>query len=65
MILNNSLNNMLNVSNIPKCQTKLIHEISYAAKMKNPKNCKYSSKNWMLLCLLFQIRYIVLYFYSY
>lgn len=54
-ISDSSLNNMLNASNIPECQTKLIQEIFNSAKMKNPKNRKYS-ENWMLLCLLFQIR---------
>lgn len=54
-ISDSSLNNMLNASYIPECQTKLIQEIFNAAKMKNPKNRKYS-ENWMLLCLLFQIR---------
>ncbi|CAI6357865.1 unnamed protein product [Macrosiphum euphorbiae] len=54
-ISDSSLNNMLNASNIPECQTKLVQEIFNAAKMKNPKNRKYS-ENWMLLCLLFQIR---------
>jgi len=54
-ISDSCLNDMLNASNIPECQTKLIQEIFNAAKMKNPKNRKYS-ENWMLLCLLFQIR---------
>lgn len=61
-ISDSSLNNMLNDSNIPECQTKLIPEIFNAAKLKNPQNRIYS-ENWMLLCLLFQIRYLVLYFY--
>lgn len=60
-ISDSSLNNMVNDSNIHGCQTKLIQEIFNAAKLKNPKNRKYS-ENWMLLCLLFQIRYLV-YFY--
>lgn len=44
----------LNVSNE---QCELIKEIIAAAKVKNPKNRRYS-ENWMLLCLLFQIRYL-------
>jgi len=34
---------------------QLITEIISVAKVKNPKNRKYN-ENWMLLCLLFQIR---------
>lgn len=36
-------------------QSNLIKEIFAAAKVKNPKGRKYS-ENWMMLCLLFQIR---------
>lgn len=51
-----NLDEILNKSSLPTYQIELIKEIFLAAKVKNPKNCKYS-KNWMLLCLLFQIRY--------
>lgn len=46
---------LLENNNIPKCQSDLIHEIFKAAKVKNPKQRRYS-ENWMLLCMLLQIR---------
>jgi len=51
-----NLEKVLQSSNIPNSQSELIHEIFKAAKLKNPKNRKYS-ENWLLLCMLFQIRY--------
>lgn len=50
-----SLNSILENTNISKCQTELIREIFSAAKVKNSKSRRYN-ENWMLLCLLFQIR---------
>ncbi|XP_050060677.1 uncharacterized protein LOC126551448 isoform X2 [Aphis gossypii] len=50
-----NLDKVLQNSDIPNCQSELIHEIFKAAKLKNPKNRKYS-ENWLLLCMLFQIR---------
>lgn len=55
-ITNYNLEKVLQSSNIPNSQSDLIHEIFKAAKLKNPKNRKYS-ENWLLLCMLFQIRY--------
>jgi len=49
----NAIFERLNISNE---QSELIKEIVDAAKFKNPKNRRYS-ENWMMLCLLFQIRY--------
>lgn len=49
----NAIFERLNISNE---QSELIKEIFAAAKVKNPKNRRYS-ENWMMLCLLFQIRY--------
>lgn len=49
----NAIFERLNLSNE---QSELIKEIVAAAKVKNPKNLRYS-ENWMMLCLLFQIRY--------
>lgn len=46
---------LLENNNIPKCQADLIHEIFKAAKIKNTKLRRYSD-NWMLLCMLLQIR---------
>jgi len=46
---------LLENNNIPKCQSDLIYEIFKAAKVKNPKQRRYS-ENWMLLCMLLQIR---------
>lgn len=57
-ISNVSLQQIIKNNNIPTCQTDLIYEIFNASKVKNPKNRRYS-ENWMLLCLLFQIRYII------
>lgn len=54
-ISKSNLQEIFKNSNISKCQTELINEIFNAARMKNPKNRKYS-ENWMLLCMLFQIR---------
>lgn len=50
-----SLSDILENSNVPKCQSDLIFEIFKASKFSNPKSRRYS-ENWMLLCLLFQIR---------
>lgn len=50
-----NLNEILDQFNIPQGQCELIKEIFSAAKVKNSKNRKYS-ENWMMLCLLFQIR---------
>jgi len=51
------LEELLEDSNVSKSQSDLIHEIFSAAKIKNPKNRRYS-ENWMLLCMLLQIRYL-------
>jgi len=53
-----NLNSILKNTNIPQCQTELVFEILKASKVKNLKNRRYSD-NWMLLCLLFQIRYLI------
>lgn len=50
-----NLNGILDQFSIPQGQCELIKEIFSAAKVQNPKNRKYS-ENWMMLCLLFQIR---------
>lgn len=54
-ISNNILSTVINNSDIPKCQSTLLHEIFEAARFKNKKNRRYSD-SWMILCLLFQIR---------
>lgn len=54
-ISTNSFQQIIQNNNIPKNQTDLLYEIYNASKIKNPKNRRYS-ENWMLLCLLFQIR---------
>lgn len=51
------LKNIFESLNISNEQCELIKEIIAAAKVKNPKNQRYS-ENWMSLCLLFQIRYL-------
>lgn len=51
------LEELLKDSNISNSQSDLVHEIFRAAKIKNPKNRRYS-ENWMLLCMLLQIRYL-------
>jgi len=55
-ISESTLEKIIKDSNIPSCQTDIITEIFKAVKLKNSKNRRYS-ENWMLLCLLFQIRY--------
>lgn len=50
-----SLNNILENKNISEGQIELIKEIFSAAKVENTKSRRYS-ENWMLLCMLFQIR---------
>lgn len=54
-ISSTNLQIILKYSKIPECQVQLINEIFKASKAKKPKNRSYSM-NWMLLCLLFQIR---------
>jgi len=49
------LEELLNNSNISNSQSELIREIFNAARVNNPKNRRYS-ENWMLLCMLLQIR---------
>lgn len=49
------LNEILEGSSVAKGQCELVREIVAAAKVKNPRNRRYS-ENWMMLCLLFQIR---------
>lgn len=51
-----TLNNILESTDISKGQSELIKEIIMAAKVKNTKSRRYN-ENWMLLCMLFQIRY--------
>lgn len=51
-----TLNNILESSDISKGQSELIKEIVMAAKVKNTKSQR-CNENWMLLCMLFQIRY--------
>lgn len=46
---------MIEDHGISNSQSELLKEVFAAAKIKNPKNRRYS-ENWMLLCLLFQIR---------
>lgn len=53
---NSSIERVLENTNIPECQKELIREIYNTSKVVNPKNRKYSM-NWMLFCLLFQVRY--------
>lgn len=52
-IFEEKLNELLIRSNQGQCE--IVKEIYSAAKVKNPKNRRYN-ENWMLLCLLFQIR---------
>lgn len=59
-ISNSTLTKLIEDSEISKCQSILLHEIFAAAKFKNPKSRHYSD-NWMILCLLFQIRFIYIY----
>jgi len=59
-ISNSTLTKLIEDSGISKCQSILLHEIFDAAKFKNPKSRHYSD-NWMILCLLFQIRFIYIY----
>uniref|UniRef100_A0A2S2PCZ3 Uncharacterized protein n=1 Tax=Schizaphis graminum TaxID=13262 RepID=A0A2S2PCZ3_SCHGA len=54
-----TLNNILESSDISKEQSELIKEIVMAAKVKNTKSRRYN-ENWMLLCMLFQIRYKII-----
>jgi len=49
------LENQLKDHNISEGQSELIKEIYRAAKVKNAKYRRYG-ENWILLCLLFQIR---------
>lgn len=54
-ITEKNLNELLITSNISQVQSEMIKEIYSATKVKNPKNRRYN-ENWMMLCLLFQIR---------
>jgi len=51
------LDEMLVNSGVPDNQAVLVEDIFSASKFKNSKSWQYS-KNWMLSCLLFQIRYV-------
>lgn len=50
-----TLDNIILKSNIPECQANLIQEIFNASKVKCSKQNRYSD-NWLLFCLLFNIR---------
>lgn len=50
-----NLSQILENNNVSNCQRDLINEIFKASKLTNPKNRRYT-ENWILLCLLFQIR---------
>ena len=52
---NCNLDKLLERSGITKGQSELVKEIFSAAKVKNSKNRRYN-ENWVILCLLFQIR---------
>lgn len=54
-ITDETLDELLQRSGIAKGQSELIKEIFSAAKYTNVKNRRYSD-NWILLCLLFQMR---------
>jgi len=54
-INSSTLDNIILKSNIPECQANLIQEIFNASKVKCSKQNRYSD-NWLLLCLLFNIR---------
>ncbi|CAH1712291.1 unnamed protein product [Aphis gossypii] len=54
-ITEKNLDELLMKSNISPGQCEMVKEIYSASKVKNPKNRRYN-ENWMLLCLLFQIR---------
>lgn len=54
-----NINTLIENNNILKCQSDLIHEIFKAAKVTNTKQRRYSD-NWILLCMLLQIRYIMI-----
>jgi len=54
-ITDKTLDELLQKSVIAKGQNELIKEIFSAAKYTNVKNRRYSD-NWILLCLLFQMR---------
>lgn len=55
LVTQSTLEEMLESSRVPKCQRELIIEIFKASRLKNPKNRRYS-ENWLLLCMLLQIR---------
>lgn len=54
-ISNSSLSSLIETSGLSTIQSELIEQIFAAAKLKNSKNRRYT-ENWMLLCILFQIR---------
>jgi len=54
-INSSTLDNIILKSNIPDCQATLIQEIFNASKVKCSKQNRYND-NWLLLCLLFNIR---------
>lgn len=54
-ISNLSLQKLLDRSEISNNQCYLIKEIFVTAKAKTPKGRRYS-ENWLILCLLFQIK---------
>lgn len=54
-VSDSSLKELLANSGVSDIQGELIEDIFAATKTKNSKGRRYS-ENWMMLCLLFQIR---------
>lgn len=54
-IKTSTLNEIIQKSNLTECQSNLVHEIFNASKVKCKNQMRYSD-NWMLLCLILQIR---------
>lgn len=54
-VSSSTLNEIIKKSNLSDCQSNLINEIFNAAKVKCKNQRRYSD-NWILLCLILQIR---------
>lgn len=57
-LTNQSINTIIQSDKLNKSQKTIVQEIINASMVSNLKNRRYS-ENWILLCVLLKIRYVV------
>jgi len=57
-LTNQSINTIIQSDKLNKSQKTIVQEIINASMVTNLKNRRYS-ENWILLCVLLKIRYVV------